>query len=228
LIQYINERVNRRLSGGHIAYYSKLIDGFIEEKGDHHFGAWKPEEYADVGEMQFEYLKSRGLSPSDIVLDFGAGKLRAGRYLIDYLNPGNYYGLDISQNALELGWEQLDENQQSKSPVLIQNTDCSLRCLRSGTVDFGIANSVWTHSPPSLVRETMESLQRVLAPDGEFTATYVTPEDTDSIIAHRLNPRMSYYTYDKLERWEISAGLSVEHAPGYPHKHQRALRITHG
>jgi D-alanyl-lipoteichoic acid acyltransferase DltB (MBOAT superfamily) len=43
-----------------------------------------------MGKLQFDFLKANGLMPEHSFLDIACGSFRAGRFLIDYLECGNY------------------------------------------------------------------------------------------------------------------------------------------
>ena len=47
-----------------------------------------------MGATQFRLLCSLGLRATHRVLDFGCGSLRAGRFLLTYLDPGGYWGVE--------------------------------------------------------------------------------------------------------------------------------------
>ncbi len=63
--------------------------------GDPHYRAYvgPPLEYDLVGASQFRLLTTLGLRAGHRCLDLGCGSLRAGRLLIPYLDPGNYFGI---------------------------------------------------------------------------------------------------------------------------------------
>ena len=63
-------------------------------------GLWE-----EIGTLTFNYLATHGLTPRSRVLDVGCGCLRVGVHLVDFLEPGNYYGLDLSQALLEVGYD---------------------------------------------------------------------------------------------------------------------------
>ena len=56
-----------------------------------------------IGEDNFRYLLARRLRPEHKFLDFGCGSLRNGVWIIRFLNPGNYYGIDADRWQLEAG-----------------------------------------------------------------------------------------------------------------------------
>src|SRR5271165_3310432 len=49
------------------------------------------------GQLQFELLKREGCRPNSKVLDIGCGCLHAGIPLIQYLEKGNYVGVDPNE-----------------------------------------------------------------------------------------------------------------------------------
>ena len=65
-------------------------------------------------DFQIDFLRGRGLSPQHYLLDIGCGTLRGGIPLIDYLEPGHYYGvesraeeIDVARTVLEKARERL-------------------------------------------------------------------------------------------------------------------------
>ena len=65
-------------------------------------GMWE-----EIGRLQFEFLRARGLKPGHRLLDIGCGSLRGGIHAIKYLDTGNYYGLDINPSLIEGGRHEL-------------------------------------------------------------------------------------------------------------------------
>src|SRR5438874_1388113 len=51
-------------------------------------------DYDLLGAAQFSLLVTAGLRHEDALLDYGCGSLRAGRFLISYLDSGCYHGLE--------------------------------------------------------------------------------------------------------------------------------------
>ncbi len=56
-----------------------------------------------IGPLQRDWLVTRGMTPREFVLDVGCGALRGGVHLVRYLQPGHYYGIDISAPLLDAG-----------------------------------------------------------------------------------------------------------------------------
>ncbi len=66
-----------------------------------------------------EFLQKYGLQPTDVAVDYGCGSLRLGRAVIDYLEPGKFWGVDITDEFYKLGLEAMDPAWlQQKAPKL--------------------------------------------------------------------------------------------------------------
>lgn len=73
--------------------------------------------------------------------------------LVDYLQPGNYYGIDINHSVLQAGYDrELDDDQRARLPAE------NLRATDRFDIDFGvqfdmgIAQSVFTHMSLNHIR----------------------------------------------------------------------------
>jgi 2-polyprenyl-3-methyl-5-hydroxy-6-metoxy-1,4-benzoquinol methylase len=105
-------------------------------------GMWE-----EIWKLQFDFLVNQGLKPEMKLLDVGCGSLRGGVHFIQYLNTGNYYGIDINQNLIKAGYEkELDHQLQAKCPQgnLLVNGEFKASLLKV-QFEFAIAQSVFTH-----------------------------------------------------------------------------------
>lgn len=83
-----------------------------------HVGA--PNVWKYTRAFQFQFLKDQGLKKTDTLMDIGCGTLRGGIPLIDYLDTGNYYGMDVRDEVLEEGRAEIRSAKlESKKPNLI-------------------------------------------------------------------------------------------------------------
>jgi cyclopropane fatty-acyl-phospholipid synthase-like methyltransferase len=133
-------------------------------------GMWE-----EMGLKQFEFLKSRGLEPNHKLLDIGCGTLRAGLHFIEYLDPGNYSGFDISENAIRHGRELIrNKGQESKRPNLTVNETGRLTFsdYEGQQFDYLLAQSVFSHLKPAHIGECFANLRRVMSDSGEFIFTF--------------------------------------------------------
>ncbi len=75
-------------------------------------------------DFQIGFLKKVGLKPQHYVLDLGCGVLRGGLPIIEYLEPGHYYGIESRRSVLDEGIKALHEaGLQSKAPTLLALED---------------------------------------------------------------------------------------------------------
>jgi SAM-dependent methyltransferase len=130
-------------------------------------GYWEP-----LGKLQLEFLVGQGLEPSARFLDVGCGALRVGHLLVDYLDAGNYYGIDHDAFVLEAGYEkELTPEQRLKLPRE------NLRLTERFEVDFGvpfdmgIAQSVFTHVSLNHVRLCLRRVAAQMRVGGRFFVT---------------------------------------------------------
>ncbi len=66
-----------------------------------------------------EFLRKYGLQPGDVAVDYGCGSLRLGMAVIDFLEPGKYWGVDITDEFYKLGLEAADQDWlKAKAPKL--------------------------------------------------------------------------------------------------------------
>jgi SAM-dependent methyltransferase len=128
----------------------------------------------EIGRHQFDYLVGHGLQPSDYMLDVGCGSLRGGRHFIKYLEPGHYFGLDISDRLLNAGRKVIrKEGLEKRRPTLLRSDQFEFdRFERYGSFDVALAHSVFTHLPMNSVLFALLRVQHALRPGGRFFATF--------------------------------------------------------
>lgn len=171
-----------------------------------------------VGEAQIDFLRSRDLQPSDRVLDIGCGDLRGGRYIIDYLDAGNYTGMDISPAALGAAHETLSgAGVRHKRPLLVCNDDLRFDEF-DRPFDVVFSHSVFTHLPIEYIEECFANLRQILADGGRAYLSYGDVEDTESGWRRSLtrtvgNSNHYRYGFEELKRLGGEYGLSVHYDP---------------
>src|ERR1700722_18012484 len=120
----------------HVSYYRAVMKSDAARSDEGAVGSHTHESWLKIGQMQFEYLLSHGLAPGMRMLEIGCGNLRAGRLFIDYLDPGGYYGIDISPDILLAAQRTLaEEGLQDKLPHLTLVQDLTLAFLPAGQFD---------------------------------------------------------------------------------------------
>lgn len=184
-------------------------------------GRWE-----EIGSLQFEFLRRRGLRPEHTMLDVGCGALRGGRHAVRYLNPGGYFGVDISSVVLEAARRLLIEEQlAAKAPTLRLVTDTAFDWFGDRVFDVILAQSVLTHMRPEDLAAMFAHVSRVMGPDTVFYATCYLGQDT---LWRRLTTTTFAYPLELFTDLGRRSGLDVELLPveDYPHPYgTRMLRI---
>ncbi len=175
----------------------------------------------EVGRIQFEYLRAHGLLPRHRLLDFGCGCLRGGLHFIDYLEEGNYHGLDISEEILDAGRRFLAEaGLDGKRPVL-RLSDRGADVFQGVEFDVVLAQSVFTHMPLADIGRCLEGVRRVLRPGGRFFATF--NDGRGSRIDYALGT--FYHPFQALHDAGMRAGFRVERMGDYPHPDEQSMAL---
>jgi SAM-dependent methyltransferase len=122
--------------------------------------------FESVGRNQLSILLRNGLDFDSRVLDVGCGALRAGYWLIRFLDPGCYFGIEPNQTMLEAGRNIIvtPEVLAQKRPHFDGNERFDFGVFGT-TFDFVIARSIWTHTSPRQI-ETMLDQFQATAPQG--------------------------------------------------------------
>ena len=131
-----------------------------------------PELYDYSAALQFSVLFNYGLRASHRLLDFGCGSLRLGRFLIQYLNKGNYYGIEPDKKLVEEGVKSnhLTELIKAKSSNLHYMDDCDMAYFGI-QFDYIIAYSIFTHMPAEQVEASLASAYDAMSNKTIFLAT---------------------------------------------------------
>jgi len=179
----------------------KLSAGDIEnQKYKQYFGGGK-KEWERRGAFQLFLLKTMGLSPSHKLLDIGCGPLRAGTHFINYLNEGNYYGVDYSPDFLKAANYIINShNLNSKKPRLLCIKD--FQCLNiEKSFDYSIAFSVLNHCSKYQQKLFFQNVPKVLKKGAKLYITHAHWLHKDML----LNNKVSL-----TDRFDDSLGISQD------------------
>jgi SAM-dependent methyltransferase len=212
-------------SADHVSYYRGVMRSDAGRCAEGAVGSPSHAEWLRIGQLQFDYLVGHGLQPGDRMLEIGCGNLRAGRLFIDYLNPGNYYGIDISPDILLAAQQVLAESGlQAKLPHLMLVADLKFAFLPPGKFTVVHAHSVFSHSPLPVIDECLAHVGRIMTSDAIFDFTFDRTEGTEHQVLHED----FYYRTATLIELANSHGLDAElmtdwEETGHP---QSKIRVT--
>ncbi len=90
------------------------------------------------------------------------------------LEPGNYVGFDLSDEAIAYGQQLVvDEGLSDRKPTLfVTSGDLTFSELSGQRFDFVLAQSVFTHLPPEAIEECIAHIGEVLTDTGRFFCTF--------------------------------------------------------
>lgn len=198
------------------SYWQQLNQDEIA-KGKHREsvgGMWE-----EIGHLQFEFLQKRGMLPGHRFLDVGCGCLRGGIHFVQYLNVGNYYGLDINPSLIEAGKMELASvNCLDKNPNLLVND--KFEFSRFGVkFDFVLALSVFTHLFMNHIERCLVEVKKVLEPQGVFYATFFQAPYSAYLpnihhqpgsVTTNYDSDPFHYSFEELQSLAQNAGLTTK------------------
>ncbi len=208
-----------------MSYYRGVMKSDAARCAEGAVGSHTRESWLKLGQLQFDYLVRHGLQPGDRMLEIGCGNLRAGRLFIDYLDPGHYYGIDISPDILMAAQRTVAEfGLQPKLPYLTLVNDLKLEFLPSAAFRVIHAHSVFSHSPLDVIEECLAHVGRIMAPGAIFDFTFDRTEGTE----HHVLREDFYYRTETLTELADRHGLTAQLMKDWeelPHA-QSKIRVT--
>lgn len=129
--------------------------------------------------FQFQFLLNQGLKQTDTLMDIGCGTLRGGIPMIQFLDKGNYYGMDVRDEVLDEGRKEIKAAKlDDKNPNLISFKHFSEVKL---DVKFNImfAFSVLIHFEDTIAENCFNFVSKSLADGGIFYANVNIAEHKD-------------------------------------------------
>jgi len=200
----------------------------IRELGHRAFVGGNGSLWEEIAALQLEFLKHEGLKPNHKLIDIACGSLRAGRMFMEYLDAGNYFGLDkeidliIHGVAEELGIGLFTE----KRPVFVVSDAFEFNNFHC-CPDYAIAQSLLTHLTAVDIYQCFSSFRKLVATDCSFYATFFESETSFD------NPNLSdaldcfFYTRDEMNMLANLAGWRMQYIGEWGHpRQQHMIKMT--
>jgi hypothetical protein len=120
------------------------------------------------------YLLNAGLNPDSKVVDIGCGVLRGGYWLIHFLDPECYFGIEPHAGRLEIGTRTILEPDvlEAKRPRFDTNPHFDTSVFGQ-KFDFFLAYSVWTHASKPPIQAMLDSFLRDSKDGRAFLVSYL-------------------------------------------------------
>lgn len=177
----------------------------------------------ETGKILFDFMKSVGMKPHHKLLDIGCGPLRAGVHFVDYLDSGNYYGIDKNCEYLQFGNLMIEFLGIDKEWTL--KHDCDFDFSFGVKFDYALAGSLFTHLSNNKISRCLINLKKALRKKGEFYATFFMVESDPPKIAKNL----FRYDFNVMRDLAKEASMSAELIGdfGHPNKRQSMIKYIH-
>jgi len=149
----------------------KLVREKVKQGKHRHIigGMWD-----EIGQLQLDYMKSKGLKPHNKLLDIGCGSFRGGLKFISYLEPLHYYGFDLNMELIRAGLDVEIKNAGLGRRVHVDNFAAGSNFGYSPhwpKMDAVLGFSLLTHLNYNTVCQCLEKTSHVLKKDTRFYAT---------------------------------------------------------
>jgi hypothetical protein len=178
----------------------------------------------EIGKLQFDFLLANGLEPQHVFLDVACGCLRAGVHFIPYLETGHYLGIDKEADLIRAGIsEELGRALYDlKRPELIVSDAFEFeRFSRKST--HALAQSLFTHLPPSMIMVCLKKLRAAMEMEGVFYATYFETAASRANPAKAHDHGLFYYTRQDMERFGSKTGWHAEYIGDWKHPRNQII-----
>jgi hypothetical protein len=135
---------------------------------------------ASVGDPEMlNALIEFGLKRSDAVIDYGCGSLRFGAALIDFLDPGRYFGMDIDKTFYQAGIDRLPGPlKDERRPVCKTISDATLNEAKKLNPRFVVSWQVIPVIPPSQEENYFRSMIGLIGSDTTLVADIFETTET--------------------------------------------------
>lgn len=181
----------------------------------------------EIGRLQFEFLRARGLKPAHRLFDVACGSLRAGVHFIPYLNADRYFGLDRNSDLIQAGTErELNPRDfHDKRPNFVVSGAFEFEKF-GVTADIALAQSLFTHLTPDAIATCLRKLRDSISQTGVFYATF------NECAIEQKNPAQSHdhqvfrYTLTQMYRLAHETGWYCKYIGDWGHpRGQKMLEL---
>jgi hypothetical protein len=132
--------------------------------------------FEKTGRAQLEALIRHGLNPWDRLLDIGCGALCGGYWMMHFLNPGCYFGVEPNLQMFEAGKEHIPESDllETKRPRFVHNDQYDYSEF-GVEFDYFHAHSIWTHAPKKDIEKMLDGFSRFGSKRARFLTSFKPP-----------------------------------------------------
>lgn len=155
-------------------YYVETISAEIEAGKAHGTCGAKLKRnkvFGKAGKGVYKLLRAEGMERHSVCVDYGCGSLRIGVHILKYLDPGHFWGLDVTDRFFSQGIDQVGaEIIAQKRPHLRVISAESIREAANAKPDFIVSEAVATHVPEAELSEYFSNIMKMM---GSNTKTLI-------------------------------------------------------
>ena len=172
----------------------------------------------EVGRLQFEFMKSHGLQPHDVLLDIACGSLRGGRFFIPYLDPGHYLGVEKEPSLIEAGRKHEIAKQvwAERKPEILISTDFEFERL-SRRPNFALAQSLFSHLEADDIKLCLRRLHLAAQPGCRFFVTFFESRLPRLHLTKSHSHRNFRYSQAQMRHFGESQGWQAQYIGDWNH-----------
>ena len=215
-------------------YTHKDLD--IDQLKDSDHRAFVGGMWDEIGQLQFDYMLSKGLLPSHSFIDVACGSMRGGRHFIKYLEAQHYYGFDLVRDLIDAGLkheiEPLGLSGKVNPDNLMAAEGFAFPAKWRG-LDCGLALSLFTHLTLNSIALCLSNLRPVMTDKAKFYATIfhvseaeqMTPQDHLDGITTYLCQDPYHYTRADMDYLATKTGWRVDAIEDFGHPRGQSMVI---
>lgn len=179
------------------------------------------------GQLQLELLKREGCAPASRVLEIGCGGLHVGIPLMQYVDKGNYVGIDpnewLRQTVMKKQHIRRIVEEREARFLSLDDFDASELGIK---FDLVFSHSVLSHCAHWQLEQFLRNSAKVLAPGGRILTSirlaegnpygsYGTPDKKDSMDEEWQYPGVSWFKLSTIMETAERQGLTAAYIPEY-------------
>lgn len=170
----------------------------------------------DMGYKFLELLKKYGLNPDNTFLDYGCGYGRIGIPVINYINKGKYFGIDLSKERIRIAKDYTKEsNLNEKKPIFMPSYKKSLTDLfKDKKFDCVLIYTVLCHNPPKEVENILKEVKQFITKEGKIFIDYVNPNNEEKFmkfLGFKIKTSLKDYRLTDKEMFSILDKLNLKY-----------------
>jgi cyclopropane fatty-acyl-phospholipid synthase-like methyltransferase len=181
----------------------------------------------ESGRAQLEILRNIGLAPQDRLIEFGCGALNGSQPIFEYLQKGNYVGVDPNswlRTLRTIKSLRTLVSRISRRPKFLTNSTFSGPSSGDRSFDYIFAHSLLSHSSIEQVKTFFANSNQLLKNSGKIVASWRdtqgnsfgsmgSPNKLDSTDISWVYPGVTYFSRSTLMEIAIQNNFELHFRP---------------